>query len=147
MYYDLYVKALTVLGDRDIDEYILSSDISSLFEKYDEDDVLLLRGIEGYILGNYNRKRNLFKKVKREIYNSFIRNPHKYFDSFFFEEHFAKQIFSFFEARKIKKIMSNLDVQANDIMMRGPRDLSERHFLMKYLKKHIDLNRNLFVKL
>ena len=88
MYYDLYVKALGVLGNNNIDEYILSHDISSLFEKYDEANVLLLRGIEGYVLVN-SKKKKLLGKVKREIYSSFIKNPRKYFDSFFFDEFFV----------------------------------------------------------
>ena len=46
MLYSLYIKALEFLGNINIDDYILFNDVSSLFEKYDEDEVLLLK--KGY---------------------------------------------------------------------------------------------------
>jgi len=140
MFFDLYVMALKFLGNIDIDDYILCNDVSSLFDKYDEDEVLVLKGIEGYALGNYNSKRDIFNKVKNDIYNAFLENPRKYLDSFFFDDRFIKDIFSYFEIRRIRRIMKGLEIQINDIISRGPKDLSERHFLMKYLKVHIDLD-------
>lgn len=47
MRYNFYIERMKeLLGSQSIDDYILNSDVSSLFDKYDEDDVVLLKGIE-----------------------------------------------------------------------------------------------------
>ena len=138
MRYNFYIERMKeLLGSQSIDDYILNSDVSSLFDKYDEDDVVLLKGIETYVL---NGSKGVKDRVRKQLYRAFMENPRKYFDSSLFDDKNINTIFSFFEVLKIKKTMRRVRASARDIMARGPKDENELHFLMKYFKKYINLD-------
>ena len=145
MYADLFFMLLTHINDRNLGEYMDKNDVTELFEKYDEESIIILRGIESCVLGMSSNKKSkeyqsVFSKYKKQLYSAFIQNPYKFFDSYLFDNRY--KVFSLFEQIKIKKVMKNLKKEIDEILTRGPKDEEENHFLMKYLKNHIDLDDN-----
>ncbi len=147
MYFRFFERALCLLGNKSIEEYILDNDISLLYEKYDEKDYILLKGIEARILMlpsiNFKKEKiytSALKKAKKDFCTAFFANPRKYFDSLLLKDSNFKNLLSFFARRKVDKTMKSLEGEAKRLLIEGTKNDDDRHFLMKYLKDNVDLD-------
>lgn len=138
----IFIRLIEIVQDFNIDNYVLNDKFVNLFEKYDEDSIIELHGIEFYLIYKfmYGKPGDSFKIISEKLYNAFLKKPYKYFDSYLFDDEKVSFIFPFWKVHKIKKIKKIIKKNVDVILKIGPKDENERHFLMKYLKLHIDLD-------
>ncbi|MBR3897767.1 MAG: hypothetical protein IKJ43_00615 [Bacilli bacterium] len=131
------------INNSDIGDYISNNELLELYDKHDLDSVSIIKGVEAFLVSytplkyvdNYNGQ-----KYSNQLYEAFINDPYNYFDSFLLEEEYSKRFFPFFKNLKISRIMRKVKNRIQNILDNGPKDLNERHLLMKYLKDNIDLD-------
>lgn len=127
----------------DFRKYISNNDFLRLYDKHDLESVSIIKGAEAFLSFSapfYYTDNYEGQNYSNQLYEAFINNPYKYFDSFLFNEEYSKRLFPFIKNLKISRVMRKVKNKVQKILDNGPKDLNERHLLMKYLKDNIDLN-------
>ena len=131
------------IEDYNLGNYFFNNEILNFYDKHDLDSVSIIKGVEAYLV---NRSYRCYmgsyegQNFCNQLYEAFINDPYKYFDSLLLDEKYAKSFFPFFKNLKISRIMRKVRGEIQRILDNGPKDLNERHLLMKYLKDNIDLD-------
>lgn len=131
------------IDNYNLGDYISNNEIFSFYDKHDLESVSIIKGSEAFLLHystDHYRDNYVGQNYSNQLYKAFINDPYKFFDSLLLDEEHSKSFFPFFKNLKISRIMRKVRNEIQRILDNGPKDLNERHLLMKYLKDNIDLD-------